>query len=256
MGDNPLNNIPSQGSLLASINAIYGALRGAFVPRDAAGVVGAGSADLGSTTVPWDSAYINALIVGGAAVDVAALANSAPIYPFRASDSSFSWPGGQSRALILLWGSAGGGGGGGGGGVSSSDGDKGGDGAATTVTIGGVTYSSGASPGGRGGAAGAQIAQGGQGRRDALTLAIPGGAAGVGGAASGGQRHGEGGTSGSCILRYFIHTGLSQGDSLAVSVATANGDGGAGGPAGGSGNAGTDGTAGTSPGLAILLALP
>ena len=151
MGDNLLNNIPSQSSLLASINAVYGALKGVFVPRDAAGVPGAGAADIGSTTVPFDTAYINNLVVGGSGVDVAALAVGAPIYPFTSSDSSFSWPGSQTRCLMLLFSSASGGGGGGGSGGGGSGGvaghgtggTAGQAGVATTVTFGGTTYSSG-----------------------------------------------------------------------------------------------------------------
>ena len=270
MGDNPLNNTPSQSSLLASINSIYGALRGAFVPRDSAGVVGAGAADIGSTTVPWDVAYINSLNVGGLDVDVAALAVGAAVYPFTASNLSFDWPGGQTRALMLLWGSASGGGGGGGNGGDASDnssgnsGGTGGDGAAATITIGGMTYSSGASPGGRGGDGGARDQDTNLDfvnlKRNSSSTSIPGGAGGDGGN-TGSGKNGGGGESGSCTLRFFVHDGLSQGDSLSIVVPTALGSGGGGGlggneDGGGRAGSGASGSAGTSPGLVIMLALP
>ena len=251
MGDNPLNNIPSQSSLLASINAVYGALRGVLVPRDAAGVPAAGAADLGSTTVPWDSAYVNQIVVGGSQVDVAALAVGAPIYPFPASDSSFSWPGSQTRCLMLLWSSASGGGGGGSGGGSNQDGNtgqQGGAGVATTVTIDGMTYSSGASPGGRRGRAGLSSGDTAPSYPDAVALSIPGGDGGGGGAGASGGSRGEAGGNGLVTMKYFVHQGLLQGDTMSIVVPTTNGNGGSGG-AGTTltGAAGTAGGAGTSP---------
>ena len=254
------SNLQGAGGLTLEqrITNIEAALRGGPPVADALGVPTDGDVDLGSALNAWRDIFAVGLVVGGARVDVASLATSAAVYPFTASDATYSWPGDQTRVLMLLWSSASGGGGGGGAGNldgnnydPGSRGSFGGNGFATTVTIGGTTYSSGASLGGAGGEASDSEASLSPNRRGS---AIPGGAGGAGGA---GTYSGGGGTSGVCALRYFVRQGLSQGDIISIVVPIAVGSGGSGGSGSSSGGAaGGDGSDGVSPGLAILLALP
>ena len=127
MAENNLNNDPNVSNFLSSLNAVFSALRGTFAPRNNAGDVGDGAADLGSSTNNWDRAYIKRLIAGGNLVDIASLAVSAATYIFDATDASFSWPGSQTKCLAF---------------VQSGTGRTP-NGGATTVTIGGTTASSG-----------------------------------------------------------------------------------------------------------------
>ena len=224
---------------------IEAALRGGPPVIDALGAPTDDDVDLGSALNAWRDVFANGLVVGGARVDIAAVAGSAPVYAFGENDPTFSWPGNRTTALILLW-SAGSGGGGGGSssGLGSTFGFAGDPGAATTATIGGMTYSSGAAPGGPGGAQGGVVADG-PGR-----TAMPGGPGGVGGI---GINNGQVGFEGTHVLSYFTHSGLSEGDTLSIVVPS----GGAGGIGGVAGNNGTPGEAGSPgrAGMAIILAL-
>ena len=74
MAENNLNNDPNVSNFLSSLNAVFSALRGTFAPRNNAGNVGDGAADLGSSTNSWARAYIQTLIVGGVEVDLASVA--------------------------------------------------------------------------------------------------------------------------------------------------------------------------------------
>ena len=135
MAETPLSNTPNVNSILASINALYAALRSTLAPRTAAGIVEPGAADLGSTTNPWQRLYVEELVAGGQIVDLAAAAVSASIFVFDASDATFSWPGSQSKCLAIAFSGVGGGDGLGTGAAPT-------DGGATTITRGGVTVSS------------------------------------------------------------------------------------------------------------------
>ena len=112
------SNLQGGGGLTLEqrIANIEAALRGGPPVIDALGVPTDDDVDLGSALNAWRDVFANGLVVGGARVDIAALAGSAPIYVFDASDATFAWPGTQTTALMLLWSSASGGGGGGGGG--------------------------------------------------------------------------------------------------------------------------------------------
>ena len=70
MADTPLNNIPQRATLLSSVNALFAALRGDLVPRNAAGVVGDGVADLGIVGAAWRRIRAQYFEIGG--VDVTA----------------------------------------------------------------------------------------------------------------------------------------------------------------------------------------
>lgn len=143
MGEGPLTNQPTQAGLLASVNALYGAVRGVFVPRNAAGEVRAGAASLGNSTYPWDEVHAQALVIGGSAVNVAAFAAASPSFVFAADEPAFAWPSAAARCLAIVASGVGGG-------QSSGSGNQsfGANGGASTVTVGGVTLTSGAGPGG------------------------------------------------------------------------------------------------------------
>ena len=86
MAENNLNNDPNVSNFLSSLNAVFSALRGTFAPRNNAGDVGDGAADLGSSTNSWARAYIQTLIVGGAEVDLASVAVGAAVFVFDATE--------------------------------------------------------------------------------------------------------------------------------------------------------------------------
>ena len=222
MAEQDLNNAPTQQTLLASLNALYAALNGTLGPRDAAGLSVAAGADLGSTTKPWDAAYITQLIAGGQLVDVASLALAAPFYIITADDDSFLWPS-STKTKCLAWAISGCGGG------RSSGGVNGQNGGATTITFGGVTVSSGIGPGSEGG--------GSQTNRDAVSL---------GAFAHGGNQPVRSNSSGLTSGNYRLLTGLDETSTLDIAI----GAGGAGGT-----QSGVDGQDGPD-GLAILIALP
>lgn len=286
MSENNLNNDPNQASLLASIVAIYGALRGTVAPRDAAGVVGPGAADLGSAINPWDRVFCSHIIAGAAEVDVAALAQSAPVFVFRTSDASWLWPATfLTRAIAMIWSAESGGGGGGeyGGGTNASaDGEHGGIGIGSTLTVNGIMYGSGDALGGRGGFSGGDYA----GQDDQGTpshnifgslgrssfedfqriFAQPIGSnlalGGLGGLNNTplsnpiSNQGGEGGPGGQ-RMGYHVIQNLAFGDSLNIVVSTNRGAAGAGGTEhGGAVSAGSAGTAGQRDGLIMLFAAP
>ena len=210
MAENDLNNDPNVSNFLSSLNAVFSALRGTFAPRNNAGNVGDGAADIGSSTNNWDRIYAKQLIVGGNAIDLAAIAASATIYVFDATDASFSWPLSKTKCLAFAFS-----------GVAGGEGTTGtgADGGATTVTRGSATLTSRAQPASAG----------------------PGGIAptesryfGWGNTAAGFGANDDIGTQ---RARTRIFTGLSQGDSFNIQL----GAGGAGGSGGGA--AGDDGFA-------------
>ena len=138
MAENNLNNDPNANSLLASLNALYGALRGTVAPRDATGVVGAGLADLGSAINPWGRLYVGSIVAGDQAVDSAALATGSPVFPVIAS-GDVVWEISHTRCVVIALSGRG---------QDGSDSLSGTNGGATTATQGGTTISSGAGPGG------------------------------------------------------------------------------------------------------------
>lgn len=147
MADTPLNNDPNGQNILSSVVALYGALRGALVPRTADGEARHLAADLGTTTKWWNRIFVRSLVVGGEEVNVANLAAAAPAYVFAESDPAFSWPADLPNCLAVLYS----GGSGGSGGAAALNGfpnnlASGGRpeaGGATTLTIGGRTFSTG-----------------------------------------------------------------------------------------------------------------
>ena len=241
---------------------IEAALRGGPPVIDALGVPTDDDVDLGSALNAWRDIFANGLVVGGARVDVAGLATATRTYVFDADDAAFLWPANRTKALMLLWSAGGGGGGGGGEGnlprpdSPGEDGGTGGTGNAVTVTIAGVTYSSGGGvPGGAGGAAGGVSFYSGL-VRSISDYSMTGAIGGQGGGVAGGglDVRGQGGGHGRLVFKHFGHAGLSEGDVISI-VAPAGGAGGIGGAGNGSAAAGEDGMDGR-PGLAIILALP
>ena len=209
---------------------------------DAMGAPTDGDVDIGSALNAWRDVFANGLVVGGARADIAALAGSAAVYVFDASDATFSLARHSNRCPNAP--------------VVRSQrwrrrrhrprprrfGQRRRGGVAATVTIGGMTYSSGATAGGEG-----DLVRDG-GNLSTIRYSIPGGAGTFG---ADGHRGGDG----AIVLRYFVHSGLSEGDAISI-VVPAGGEGGAGGETGDTrlpdGAAGSDGVSG----LAIMLALP
>ena len=109
MAENNLNNDPNVSNFLSSLNAVFSALRGTFAPRNNAGNVGDGAADLGSSTNSWARAYIETLIVGGVPVDLASVAVGAAVFVFDATNASYAWPGNQAKCLAMAFSGVGGG---------------------------------------------------------------------------------------------------------------------------------------------------
>lgn len=244
MADSNLNNDPNQNNILASVNALFGALRGVLVPRRADGVAADGAADLGTAEKAWDKLFVKRLIIGGAQVDIAALAVGAPAYVFTASNPNFVWPGSQTRCLCLLWS----GGSGGNGGSRAPNLAPPGDGGATTVTHGATTVST-----GRVQTANAQVGS------QAYTGAVVPYLARLNEAVRGAGGKGGLGTSTTGVndglpgiqnKQYFLLTGMAKGDTLNIQI----GAGGAGTTTSSRHPRTTDGGDG-APGLAILFAL-
>ena len=86
------SNIQGAGgqTLEQRIANIEAALRGGPPVIDAMGVPTDGDVDIGSALNAWRDVFANGLVVGGARVDIAALAGSAAVYVFDASDATFS----------------------------------------------------------------------------------------------------------------------------------------------------------------------
>ena len=133
MAENNLNNDPNANSLLASLNALYGALRGTVAPRDATGVVGAGLADLGSAINPWGRLYVGSIVAGDRAVDSGALALASPVFPVIAS-GDVVWMTAHTMCLVLAISGRG------------DDDPSSNNGDASTATFGGTTITSGPGP--------------------------------------------------------------------------------------------------------------
>ena len=253
------SNLQGAGGLTLEqrIANIEAALRGGPPVVDAVGVPTDDDVDLGSALNAWRDVFANGLVVGGARVDVAGLAVATGVYVFDANDPTFSWPANRTTALILLWSASGGGGGGGGGGTTGDRGEggtDGGPGGASTVTISGMTYSSGAALGGDRGRSG------GDGQTNSSSVpriitdySMPGALGGAGGDATGSLQGQGGAQSIGHVFKYFGHGGLSEGDTISI-VVPAGGAAGVGGDGFGSLERAEDGQEGT-PGMAIILAL-
>ena len=213
---------------------IEAALRGGPPVIDALGVPTDDDVDLGSALNAWRDVFANGLVVGGARVDVAGLATATGVYVFDANDAAFVWPANRTTALILLWSAGGGGGGGGGGGVAPFPdvpaGESGGD----------------RRPRGRfhrhhrrydvfqrrdSWRRGRHAGAGSSGNVVPLKLTLPqcrAPLAVAGGADTSELYRGEGGTQSRHVLKYFFHSGLSEGDTISI-VVPLGGDGGLGG---------------------------
>ena len=212
-----------------------------------------------------------------------ATAATGPFYErTTAGAETFNWPWSTDRALAIIVGASGGDGGGGGGGGQpfipntgnerglfagdhGEDGVAGGDGGDSSVTIGSDTYTADGGEGGEGGGAGtgqvAAVVRGdnffqARGGRDAPDG--NGGGAGGGGGGGGGGDGGAGsrGDLGDIVVQTLV--GLSQGDTIELTVG-AGGDRGTGGAGGAgtstSGSPGSDGPNAGSAGRVILIPL-
>jgi len=115
MSNNPLTETPtpSDADLRAFVVALYQAFRGDLYPRDAHGnIVPSGPAgdgvrpSIGAPTNPFEAAYINRLLIGGAAVNTAGLANTATVLHYDTpGEHSYVWPDdGRANALVILHG--------------------------------------------------------------------------------------------------------------------------------------------------------
>ena len=122
------------------IARLEAALRGGPPVLNAQGAPTHQSTDLGSALNAWGDLYASGVIIGNARVDIAALSGSAPVYAFHESDATFEWPPDTlTRCMAMVFSGVGK--------ASTMSGIvPGPGGGATTVTIGGVTISSGKGP--------------------------------------------------------------------------------------------------------------
>jgi len=113
MSNNPLTETPtpSDADLRAFVVALYQAFRGDLYPRDAHGnIVPSGPAgdgvrpSIGAPTNPFEAAYINRLLIGGATVNTAALANTATVLHYDTTgEYNYVWPDdGRTNALVMM----------------------------------------------------------------------------------------------------------------------------------------------------------
>lgn len=163
MGNNNLQADPNGQNTVSIINDILGSQRGSLFPRKTNGQIhtggGVSAPNLGSPATPFNTVYVDRVVVGGAPLNLASLVKGTTVSVFTASDRSFSWPYGQASALAIIAGAESGGSGGGGGEAVTNfnppnrfaglPGSVGGGGGASTIIYSNITYTSGSSLGGR-----------------------------------------------------------------------------------------------------------